>query len=85
MISINIYAHTNAFRKRGVGMKLWEDVTGLTRTYTSDMLTSLEDAYRFEQALGGPVSGGQISIDLFRGCVDLDRTLSTSVPYHIIV
>lgn len=62
LLPVNIYTHANAFRKRGLGLQLRQDVTGLARTYTGDMLASLEDAYRFEQALGGAVSGGQIGV-----------------------
>ena len=61
LLPLNIYNSTNAFRKRA-GRQLKPDVTGLARTYVGDMLASLEDGYRFEQALGGALSGGQIGV-----------------------
>ena len=61
LLPLDVYASGNAFRKRS-GLQLKESVTGLARTYTGDMLASLEDGYRFEQALGGALSGGQIGV-----------------------
>ena len=61
LLPLNVYTSGNAFRKRA-GLQLKESVTGLARTYTGDMLASLEDGYRFEQALGGALSGGQIGV-----------------------
>ena len=60
LLPLNIYSGANAFRKRGLQLK--ESVTGSARTYTGDMLASLEDDYRLEQVLGGATSGGQIGV-----------------------
>jgi hypothetical protein len=61
---INIYSQANAFRSGGGGgkMQLKEDQTGSARTYTGKMLATIEDDWRFEAALGGPVSGGQLGV-----------------------
>ena len=61
MLPLDIYRSANAFRKRN-GVQLKESVTGSARTYTGDMLASLEDDYWFEQVLGGATSGGQIGV-----------------------
>ena len=68
LLPLDIYSRTNAFRKRvsvGVGVRggvgatqLKESVTGSARTYTGDMLASLEDDYRFEAARHG--QGGRL-------------------------
>lgn len=64
LLPLNIYASSNAFRssRSSCGMQLKDDVTGLARTYTGKMLASLEDAFRFEAAIGGAISGGQIGV-----------------------
>ena len=61
LLPLDIYASRNAFRKRP-GTQLRSGATGLARTYTGDMLASLEDGYRWEVALGGAVSGGQLGV-----------------------
>lgn len=57
---INIYNQSNAFRSGADGLQLKEDQTGSARTYTGKMLATIEDDFRFEAALGGSVSGGQL-------------------------
>ena len=72
LLPLNIYTSSNAFRSGGggggggncssVSLQLKADVTGLAREYTGKMLASLEDEFRFEAAIGGALSGGQIAV-----------------------
>ena len=78
---INIYNQTNAFRSGGGGvshsLQLKEDQTGSARTYTGKMLATIEDDFRFEAALGGAVSGGQIGI--WMAAYEAERRLSPNI------
>jgi len=58
---LNIYSAPNAFKTKSK-LQLVDSAIGTARTYTGDMLASLEDGYRFELASGGAVSGGQIGV-----------------------
>ena len=83
---INIYNQTNAFRSGGGGvshsLQLKEDQTGSARTYTGKMLATIEDDFRFEAALGGAVSGGQIGI--WMAAYEAERRLKTLNVYRLV-